>query len=318
MLLVLEEDTLLEANKRDVEEFLPEITVERIAPPYLNYPFFRGRELYPFRPDASTFDVVNAWWLIEATILAWAEKDFATERFQDAGFPEVLFFDGDSTQCYLANNDDFLILVFRGTEIRQRPGQTDFCNIVADIVADAKILLVDSGQGGKVHQGFKDALDEVWEEKGLLDQLRSKDNGARTLWFTGHSLGGPLATLAAQRYGNVRGLYTYGSPRVGDLDFKIGFPVKTYRFVNNNDFVTKVPPPGLYQHVGALKHIDPRGFIHEEPDTLEEAAIDIQLEISAFLNSLAGMRAGFDALIPEAIVDHVPIIYATHIWNNIP
>jgi triacylglycerol lipase len=309
---------MLEANKRDVREFLPEITVERIAPPYLTYPCFRGRELYPFRPDAATFDMVNAWWLMEATILAWAEKDFGIEGFQNSGFSEVQFFDGDSTQCYLANNDDFLILVFRGTEIRPRPGKTDFCNIVTDIVADARILLVDSGQGGKVHQGFKDALDEVWGEKGLHDQLRSKDNGARTFWFTGHSLGAPLATLAAQRYGDVRGLYTYGSPRVGDLDFKNGFPVKTYRFVNNNDVVTKVPPPGLYQHVGDLKHIDPQGFIHEEPDTLEEAVNDIQLEIVAFLNSLEGMRTDLDALIPEEIVDHVPILYATHIWNNIP
>jgi hypothetical protein len=30
------------------------------------------------------------------------------------------------------------------------------------------------------------------------------------------------------------------------------------------------------------------------------------------------MSAGIDALIPEAIADHVPILYATHIWNNIP
>jgi triacylglycerol lipase len=309
---------MLEVNKRDVREFLPEITLEQIAPPYLNYPFFRGRELYPFRPDASTFDMVNAWWLIEATILAWAEKDFAIERFQNADFLEVVFFSGDSTQCYVADNDDFLILVFRGTEIRRRPGQTDFRNIITDVMADASILLVDSGQGGKVHRGFKDALDEVWEEKGLLDHLRSKDNGTRTFWFTGHSLGAPLAVLAGQRYGDVRGLYTYGSPRIGDLDFKNGFPIKTYRFVNNNDIVTRVPPPGLYQHVGDLKHIDRQGFIYEYSDTWEGVVDGIQTEISSFLSSLEGMSAGFGPLIPEAIVDHVPILYATHIWNNIP
>jgi hypothetical protein len=40
--------------------------------------------------------------------------------------------------------------------------------------------------------------------------------------------------------------------------------------------------------------------------------------IQSFLNSLDGMSAGIDALIPEAIADHVPILYATHIWNNIP
>jgi triacylglycerol lipase len=309
---------MLEANKRDVREFLPEITVERIAPPYLTYPCFQGRELYPFWPVASTFDMVNAWWLIEATTLAWAEQDFATKRFQNAGFSEVSFFSGDSTQCYVADNDDFLILVFRGSEIRKRPGQTDFRNIIVDVMADADILLVDSGQGGKVHRGFKDALDEVWEEKGLLDHLRGRDNGTRTFWFTGHSLGAPLAILAAQRYGNVRGLYTYGSPRVGDLDFKNGFPIKTYRFVNNNDIVTRVPPPGLYQHMGDLKHIDRQGFIDEKPDTVEAMVNGIQSELSSFISSLEGMAPGFDALIPESIVDHVPILYSTHIWNNIP
>jgi hypothetical protein len=309
---------MLEVNKRDVREFLPEISVEKIAPPYLNYPCFRGREMYPFRPDASTCDMTNAWWLIEATILAWAEEEFATRRFINAGFPEVSFFSGDSTQCYVVNNNDFLILVFRGTEIRRRPGKTDFRNIIVDVMADADIFLVDSGQGGKVHQGFKDALDEVWEEKGLLGHLRNKDNGKRTFWFTGHSLGAPLATLAAQRYGNVRGLYTYGSPRVGDRDFKNGFPIKTYRFVNNNDIVTRVPPSGLYQHVGDLKHIDSRGFIHDGSEHREGVVHGIQSGIQSFLNSLDGMAAGIDALIPEAIVDHVPLIYATHIWNNIP
>ncbi len=309
---------MLEANKRDVREFLPEITLDRIMPPYRDYPFFRGRELYPFRPHASTFDMVNAWWLVEASILAYAGKKFASPRFGDAGFNEVEFFDGAITQCYLVNNDDFLILAFRGTEVRPKPGTLDFRNVIADIEADLKIRLVASGQRGKVHHGFKDALDEVWDKKSLFARLRDKDNGKRTFWFTGHSLGAALATLAAQRYGKVRGLYTYGSPRVGDLVFMTGFPVKTYRFVNNNDIITKVPPAGRYHHVGALKYIDSQGNVHEEADTLEDAATDIQLGISAFQDSLARMGSGLANLIPQAIVDHVPILYATYIWNSIP
>ena len=85
--------------------------------------------------------------------------------------------------------------------------------------------------------------------------------------------------------------------------------------MNNNDIVTRVPPPWLYQHVGDLKHIDSQGLIHEDSDKVMNG---IQMEISSFLNSLEGMTAGLDALIPEAIVDHVPTLYATHIWNNIP
>lgn len=309
---------MLDINKRNPTEVLPEITFEKIAPPYLDYPYFQGSAMYPFHPDAADIDMVNAWWLIEASSLSWAEEDFVREKFLKAGLSEVAFFSGESTRCYVANNDNFLILVFRGTEIRPMPGQTDFRIIGLDIITDINIPLVDSGQGGKVHQGFKDALDQVWEGKGLPDYLKSKDNGGRTLWFTGHSSGAALATLAAQRYGNICGLYTYGSPRVGDLDFKNGFQIKTYRFVNNKDIVARVPPLPLYRHVGDLKYIDSQGLIHEDSDALEEGVNDIQDDISSVLNSLSGLSEGSNLLIPEAIVNHVPILYSTYIWNNIP
>lgn len=309
---------MLKANLRDPREILPEITWDKIAPPYPDYRYFHGAEAYPFRPQASTFDMVNAWWLIEASTLAYAEKDFAREKFRQAGLWEVEFFTGASTQCYVAHNDDFLMLVFRGTEIRQRPGQFDFGNIIADLATDADFRLVDSGQGGKVHRGFKEALDEVWEKAGLLDYLRSEDNGGRTIWFTGHSLGAALATLAASRYGNLRGLYTYGSPRVGDRDFKNEFPIKTYRFKNHRDLVTRVPPPILYDHVGELKYIDSQGLIRDNSSPGENVINEVGAEVLSALNSLKQVRAGVDALIPEALVDHVPTLYATHIWNNIP
>lgn len=309
---------MLKANQRNPREILPKITWNQIAPPYPDYPYFQGAAGYPFRPHAGMFDMVNAWWLIEASTLSYAEEDFVREKFQDAGLSATAFFSGDSTQCYAAHNDDFLILVFRGTEIRKRPGQHDFRQIMADIMADADIRLVDSAQGGKVHRGFQEALDEVWEKEGLLDHLRSKDNGSRTLWFTGHSLGAALATLAAQRYGNVRGLYTYGSPRVGDQEFKNEFQVKTYRFVNNNDIVTRVPPPGLYHHVGDLKYIDSQGLIHDSSYRWEQVIDGMSGEMLDALQSPEQMRAGFEALIPKVLVDHVPTLYATHIWNNIP
>jgi triacylglycerol lipase len=302
---------MLPAYKRDPQEVLPEITLEKISPPYLDYPCFQGAEMFPFNAKSKTLNMVNAWWLIEASILSWAEEDFVREKFQGAGLPEVILFSGNSTQCFVADNEDFLILVFRGTEIRRRPGRTDFRNIVPDIMVDVDVLLVDSGYGGKVHRGFKDAVDEVWEEMGLLDYLRSKDNGRRTLWFTGHSLGAPLATLAAQRYGNIGGLYTFGSPRVGDIDFKKSFQINNYRFVNGNDIVTNVPPPPLYQHIGDMKHIDSNGLIHEVPDAWENNLPDLGEEISSAINSLG-------QIIPQAIVNHVPLLYATHIWNNIP
>src|SRR5271157_5340622 len=129
-------------DKRTVQEVLPEVSWDKIAPPYRDYPYFQGTEIYPFRPHADGFDLTNAWWCIEAATLAYADPDFAGERFQQAGLPEIAFFSGSSTQCYVANNDDFLLLVFRGTEIRRRRDRADFANIIADLETDAHIALV--------------------------------------------------------------------------------------------------------------------------------------------------------------------------------
>jgi triacylglycerol lipase len=230
---------------------------------------------------------------------------------------DVRFFSGTGTQCYVADNDNFVIVAFRGTEIRKKDEKSDFLNIVADLKTDFDILLVDSGQGGKVHKGFKEALDQVWETEGLLDYIRSRDNDRRSIWFTGHSLGAALATLAANRYGNVRGVYTYGSPRVGDEVFKRDFHVNAYRVVNNSDIVATIPPEGFYQHVGELKYIDSKGRLHDNPGGCGIPADGIQGKISGLLDSLSRLRYGFVSLIPDEIIDHVPLLYAAHIWNNI-
>jgi triacylglycerol lipase len=302
---------------RSLTDVLPEISWETVAPPYLNYDYFNGIESYPFRHRASMFDMVNAWWLAEASVLAYAEESFARPIFVKANLSEVRFFTGKGTQCYVANNDDFVITVFRGTEIRQRTGACDIRNVIEDIGTDADIMLVDSKQGGLVHRGFMGGLDAVWEKEGLLDYIKSKDNSKRTIWFTGHSLGAALATLAADRYGNVSGLYTFGSPRPGDTAFANDFYVKTYRFVNNNDVVARVPPSGLYRHVGDLKYIDSEGLIHDHTSSWRKMTDSVRGQVAHIFNSLGQIRSGFAGLLPDDVIDHVPTLYATHIWNNL-
>jgi triacylglycerol lipase len=304
-------------RKIRLDEVLPDIRWETIAPPYLNYDYFRGSDLYPFRFDATAFDPVNAWWLIEASTLAYSEENFAREGFRRAGLQEIRFFSGPGTQCYVASNSDFVIVAFRGTEIRKRDETSDFMNIVADLRTDFDILLVDSGHGGKVHRGFKEALDEVWEKQGLLDYIRSRDDDRRSIWFTGHSLGAALATLAADRYGNVTGLYTYGSPRVGDESFKRDFHIDAYRVVNNSDIVATIPPEGFYHHVGDLKYIDSNGRLHDNPGEWARLADGILGKISRIFDSIGRFRSVFAPFIPDDIIDHVPVLYAAHIRNNI-
>jgi len=93
------------------------------------------------------------------------------------------------------------------------------------------------------------------------------------IWVTGHSLGGGLATLFASRvlsemergkHYKLRGLYTFGSPKVGDNTFKQKFEqlatahgVTIARFRNENDIVTRVPK--LF-----YAHLDLLGFLTQQ------------------------------------------------------
>jgi len=296
---------------------LVEITVDNLAPPYKDYEFFKDCDKLPFRYQANIFDMVNAWWLIEASTLVYAEPDFVTEKFkQNAGFTDVKFFENKATQCFVANNEKFAIVVFRGSEARLREGDSDPGYIFADWMANFNFLPEAWDQGGNVHRGFKAALLEVWTD--LEDYVSNLQKDNLKIWITGHSLGAALATLAADRYGNVQGLYTYGSPRVGDQDFRKDFNVNTYRFVNNSDIVTKVPPPRMYCHVGELKYIDSEGIIHDNTNRWERWSDEIQGKFNNVFNALGQARKGFTEVLLEPIVDHVPTLYAIHIWNNIP
>jgi triacylglycerol lipase len=126
---------------------------------------------------------------------------------------------------------------------------------------------------GMVHRGFGEALDSVWPD--IQAALARFTNTGQSLWFTGHSLGAALATLAVARclfqapHTPVNGLYTYGSPRAGDFTFGRTFDQefcdKTFRFVNNCDLVTRVPPRCLeFSHVGQLLYFDGDGFLQDD------------------------------------------------------
>ena len=303
-------------NRREIPK---NFTIDSARPPYPEYKYFDGAKDYPFRPNATVFDLVNAWWMIESATLAYSDEDFVKPRFQAVGL-EAKFIAKNGTECYVAHNDQAVIVAFRGTESRghnEGSARADFANVVADVKTDAGIKLVESGQGGRVHSGFKEALDQVWNDE-LAPYLATLATGGRTFWFTGHSLGAALATLAADRYGNVAGLYTFGSPRVGDESFRSDFWVPAYRFLNNDDIVGRVPPPVPYVHVGELKYIDHNGRIHENSRWWEGVVDQVAGLTASFFNADGKLRIGFHGKLPDAIEDHVPILYATHIWNSLP
>ena len=284
---------------------------EALFAPDKEYNYFDQIAQHPFRYNSNKFQLVNAWWMAEASMLVYVrEHDFVSEMLNRIEFDNVVFFEESAkgTQAFVASNSNFAVVCFRGTEIEER----------ADIITDLKFLQTRALGGGRVHRGFESALDQVWSSlKNHLDTLTQTHGSNLKLWFTGHSLGAALATLAADRYSRVQGVYTYGSPRVGDKAFGHDYNVNTFRFVNNNDIVSMVPPPIIYHHVGALKYIDSNGHIHDNPNQwkLIKSGIEGHLNHLGDLSQNWSDRA-FDDIPLDNLVDHAPIYYVTRIWNN--
>ena len=304
-----------QAVPQPAKKQVPRITFKNLSPPFKDYDYFKWHQEYPFQVRATAFSLINAWWLAEISTLVYADEDFVRTRFGQAGLPEVRFFDNQSTQCYVAHNDQLAIVAFRGSEIWKKKEKFDLNRVMADLKADVDIRLADWPPGGRVHRGFMEALEEVWSD--LLPYLTQLDDKGCKIWVTGHSLGAALATLCASRYDNVQGVYTFGSPRVGNDGFKVKLDANIYRIVNNDDIVARVPPPGTYVHVGELKFIDSDGIIQDHMTERERPANEPRDGTYDQDNTNPPNRNSFAGFVPAAFRDHVPLLYAVHLWNNI-
>ena len=295
---------------------IPAITYRNISPPYKDYEYFQNRKIVPFEYRASSFSLVNAWWMAEASTLVYADEAYVRPRFREAGLNRVVFFNRSGTQCFIASNSRFAIVAFRGSEIWNKDEGYDLSQTIADFITDIDIRLSDWIRGGKVHSGFKAALDTVWDDM-LLEIKRLQDQGV-LIWVTGHSLGAALATLAADRLPNVQGLYTFGSPRVGDEEFQKRFEPKAFRVVNGKDIVADVPPKGPYRHVGEYILIDQKGGIQPQRRCAKEtddASCDTDSNASG--NTGEAQRSDSALFIPDSIRDHVPVLYSIYLWNEL-
>lgn len=294
---------------------IPLITWRNMAPPFEDHPYFAQGADLPFETRAEGFSLVNAWWLAEAALLSYAEPGFARSRFKGAGFDDVWFFSGPSTQCYVAAaGRQSAVVAFRGTECRLDQGPEALAQFMADLSVDLDIRWVPVEGGGRIHRGFRDGLDEVWPDlHACLEALAAR---GCAIWITGHSLGGALALLAAARVEGIQGLYTYGAPRVGDHEFAAAFPVRSFRMVHNNDVVPHLPP-FPYTDIGELRYIDSAGVLHPQIGRPLRWMDEIQGHIQCLIENARHLDEGPAATLPGGLKDHTPLLYALHLWNNL-
>ena len=110
-----------------------------------------------------------------------------------------------------------------------------------DWLTNIKIIQTEV-RGTEVHWGFQGAFDSVRE--AIQDKIGPLVADGRTLYLTGHSLGGALALIATRDIvsDSHGACYTFGSPRVGRFGFSQDIKTPMYRVVNSNDMVPRIPP----------------------------------------------------------------------------
>jgi len=193
--------------------------------------------------------------LAEASQIAYqAEREVVSWATANLSSTNVEFIDAEDTEVFIAENDSEMYIVFRGSK-----GFRDW-------IANMKIPKSKTGYG-KVHSGFMKAF-KVVEEKIFAAMTRARENNQK-LYLAGHSLGGALAAIAAADSNSnigstpIEAIYTYGMPKTSNRTaanyINSNFGSRFFRFVNDRDIVTRIPPGS--RHVGRLIHFDKHGEI---------------------------------------------------------
>lgn len=143
--------------------------------------------------------------------------------------------------------------------------------------------------------GVKSGDMKNFEDVVAKGMVRKKKNFARIhpffvfraykpIWLTGHSLGGALSTVFTYRLMKagvpVKGLITFGSPRVGNDIFEYflesamqedGTEGNLLRFQHDNDGVTRIPHFTGFRHVGDPWFITSDGKLFVREPTRQRA-----------------------------------------------
>lgn len=260
---------------------------------------------FDFSPNTTLWQASNARWAARAAQLAYQEASTIRQTVKTWGFKRMYPLDRRETQAFVVCDDNLILVAFRGTEpIRLRDWMTD---------VDLAFAPFPRGRG-HVHAGFWRALSYVWTD--LMGIIKQEQTTGQSLWFTGHSLGGALATLATARlrleYDKpVNGLYTFGQPRVGDRDFAMhfnqDFKRQAFRYVNNNDVVTRVPTRQMdYSHIGTFLYYTEAGELHNDISWWNK-----------FLETVKGEMEDFLDPGPDFVKDHEMSSYVRNAEKNL-
>jgi triacylglycerol lipase len=185
-----------------------------------------------------------------------------------------------------------------------------------------------------LHTGFQKAVETVLPD--ILIAMKNRAAPAQPVYFTGHSLGGALAIVAASRVALEPSIqkvvvYTFGSPRTGGTKFFNEYtPLlgsSTFRLIDGTDIVPTVPPSlsGGYRHVGRAIQCETDEIFgaqtpimppnDNKPDLFESVLQSGIADLGAvatfrFIHGLGpGLLSQLAEFLPRMVRDHVPANY---------
>lgn len=212
-----------------------------------------------------------------------------------------------------------VIVAFRGTLPPAGPSPLPsklFDWLVNDILGTfAQVPIEGFGAGAAVHSGFWLATTTIWP--AVQTAMATADNGrGLPVYLTGHSKGGPMATLAAaymhQNNAPTPHVITFASPHPGNGAFQAGYDavISQRRWEFAKDVVPLVPPipavaDDLADLFGAIPVVG-----HDLASVLHEAAKwdYVPVGTCAYINSQGHFTAHCQSEDTRLYVDIIPEI----------
>ncbi|MCB0586356.1 MAG: lipase family protein [Phaeodactylibacter sp.] len=267
-------------------------TLRKVMGPAINRVRYGRDDVIPsfafgFDENAEGHTLQNALTLADFSHLAYFGADYVEKQLKQWGYEAFRWIEDEKTdtQAFVTARDGHLVACFRGTSSGK------------DALVDTRFRKTAAyGGRGRVHRGFHNALDSVWDQM----QEAARELGAdKKLFLCGHSLGAALAQLAAHRFAlegyTVAGVYVFGSPRVGNPEYRDAYnellEARTFLHINNKDIVARVPPRILgFRHLGGgprlfdEEHLitimpKPRAILEEEEMDFEDLDEETQEKI---------------------------------------